>query len=58
MDGSTKCVNDGQRVPESHQWHSVRRADSLPFTIREKTGGLRFSKPGLDEYFRNHRKLA
>ena len=42
--------------------YSVRRlykkADSLLFMIREKTGRLRFSKNGTDGYLRNHRKLA
>jgi len=35
-----------------------KNADSLPFTIREKTGRLRFSKHGLDEYLRKHKKPA
>jgi hypothetical protein len=33
-------------------------ADSLPFTIRQKSGRLRFSKHGLDAYLKNRRKRA
>ena len=31
-------------------------ADSLPFTIRQKSGRLRFSKHGLEKYLKSHRK--
>ena len=46
-----------RRLGYSVRW-LYKNADSLPFTIREKTGRLRFSKHGLDEYLRNHKKPA
>ena len=46
-----------RRLGYSVRW-LYKNADSLPFTIREKTGRLRFSKHGLDEYLRNHGKPA
>jgi hypothetical protein len=45
------------RLGYSVRW-LYKNADSLPFTIREKTGRLHFSKLGLDEYLRNQRKPA
>ena len=44
-----------RRLGYSVRW-LYKNADSLPFTIREKTGRLRFSKHGLDEYLRKHKK--
>jgi len=33
-----------------------KNADSLPFTIRQKSDSVPFSKHGLENYLRNHRK--
>lgn len=44
-----------RRMGYSTRW-VYNNADSLPFTIRQKSGRLRFSKQGLEEYLRNHRK--
>jgi hypothetical protein len=61
----TERTNDellDAREASRRMGYSTRRldknADSLPFTIRQKSGKLRFSKHGLDEYLRNHRKPA
>src|SRR5215813_7148766 len=44
-----------RRMGYSTRW-LYNNADSLPFTIRQKNGRLRFSKQGLDAYLREHRK--
>jgi predicted DNA-binding transcriptional regulator AlpA len=44
-----------RRMGYSTRW-LYNNADSLPFTIRQKSGRLRFSRHGLDEYVRSHRK--
>jgi len=44
-----------RRMGYSTRW-VYNNADSLPFTIRQKNGRLRFSKQGLDAYLREHRK--
>src|SRR5215813_12002626 len=44
-----------RRMGYSTRW-LYNNADSLPFTIRQKSGRLRFSKQGLDAYLREHRK--
>jgi hypothetical protein len=44
-----------RRMGYSTRW-LYKNADSLPFTIRQKSGRLRFSKHGLENYLRNHRK--
>ncbi len=44
-----------RRMGYSTRW-LYNNADSLPFTIRQKSGRLRFSKHGLETYLRNHRK--
>jgi hypothetical protein len=44
-----------RRMGYSTRWLN-KNADSLPFTIRQKSGRLRFSKHGLENYLRNHRK--
>jgi hypothetical protein len=44
-----------RRMGFSTRW-LYNNADSLPFTIRQKSGRLRFSKHGLETYLRNHRK--
>ena len=46
-----------RRMGYSTRW-LYNNADSLPFTIRQKSGRLRFSKHGLDKYLRNTRKTA
>jgi hypothetical protein len=46
-----------RRMGYSPRW-LYKNADSLPFTIRQKNGRLRFSKHGLENYLRNHRKQA
>src|SRR5262245_4606685 len=44
-----------RRMGFSTRW-LYNNADSLPFTIRQKSGRLRFSKHGLEKYLRDHRK--
>jgi hypothetical protein len=44
-----------RRMGYSTRW-LYNNADSLPFTIRQKSGRLRFSKHGLDKYLKDHRK--
>jgi hypothetical protein len=44
-----------RRMGYSTRW-LYNNADSLPFTIRQKSGRLRFSKHGLDNYLKSHRK--
>jgi hypothetical protein len=44
-----------RRMGYSIRW-VYNNADSLPFTIRQKSGRLRFSKHGLDKYLKDHRK--
>jgi len=44
-----------RRMGYSTRW-LYNNADSLPFTIRQKNGRLRFSKHGLDAYLRSQRK--
>jgi len=44
-----------RRMGYSTRW-LYNNADSLPFTIRQKSGRLRFSKNGLEDYLRKHRK--
>jgi hypothetical protein len=44
-----------RRLGYSTRW-LYNNADSLPFTIRQQSGRLRFSKNGLEEYLKNHRK--
>jgi len=44
-----------RRMGYSTRW-LYNNADSLPFTIRQKSGRLRFSKHGLDKYLKEHRK--
>ena len=44
-----------RRMGYSTRW-LYNNADSLPFTIRQKSGRLRFSKHGLEDYLRTHRK--
>jgi hypothetical protein len=44
-----------RRMGFSTRW-LYNNADSLPFTIRQKSGRLRFSKHGLEQYLKNHRK--
>ena len=44
-----------RRMGYSTRW-LYNNADSLPFTIRQKSGRLRFSKNGLETYLKNHRK--
>jgi hypothetical protein len=44
-----------RRLGYSTRW-MYNNADSLPFTIRQKSGRLRFSKRGLEKYLRDHRK--
>ena len=44
-----------RRMGYSTRW-LYNNADSLPFTIRQKSGRLRFSKHGLENYLRTHRK--
>ena len=46
-----------RRLGFSTRW-LYNNADSLPFTIRQKTGRLRFSKHGLEKYLREQRKRA
>jgi hypothetical protein len=46
-----------RRMGFSTRW-LYNNADSLPFTIRQKSGRLRFSKHGLEKYMRDHRKQA
>ena len=46
-----------RRLGFSTRW-LYNNADSLPFTIRQKTGRLRFSKHGLEKYLRDQRKRA
>src|SRR5262245_56320595 len=41
-----------RRMGYSTRW-LYKNADSLPFTIRQKSGRLRFSKHGLDKYLRD-----
>jgi hypothetical protein len=44
-----------RRMGYSTRW-LYNNADSLPFTIRQKSGRLRFSKIGLENYLKTHRK--
>jgi hypothetical protein len=44
-----------RRMGYSTRW-LYKNADSLPFTIRQKSGRLRFSKQGLENYLKTHRK--
>ena len=44
-----------RRIGYSTRW-LYNNADSLPFTIRQKSGRLRFSKHGLETYLRSRRK--
>ena len=44
-----------RRMGYSTRW-LYNNADSLPFTIRQKSGRLRFSKHGLDKYLKTLRK--
>jgi hypothetical protein len=44
-----------RRLGYSTRW-LYRNADSLPFTIRQKSGRLRFSKVGLEKYLKSYRK--
>jgi hypothetical protein len=44
-----------RRMGFSTRW-LYNNADALPFTIRQKSGRLRFSKQGLEKYLRDHRK--
>lgn len=44
-----------RRMGYSTRW-LYNNADSLPFTIRQDSGRLRFSKHGLDKYLRDHQK--
>src|SRR5262245_9112246 len=46
-----------RRLGFSTRW-LYNNADSLPFTIRQKSGRLRFSKHGLEKYLREQRKRA
>jgi len=44
-----------RRLGYSTRW-LYKHADSLPFTVRQENGRLRFSKHALEIYLRNHRK--
>ena len=44
-----------RRMGYSTRW-LYNNADSLPFTIRQKSGRLRFSKNGLENYLKSRRK--
>src|SRR5262245_52505873 len=44
-----------RRMGYSTRW-LYNNADTLPFTIRQKSGRLRFSKHGLDKFLKSHRK--
>ena len=44
-----------RRMGYSTRW-VYNNADSLPFTIRQKSGRLRFSKRGLENYLKKQRK--
>ena len=44
-----------RRLGYSVRW-LYKNADALPFTVRQKTGRLRFSKHGLENYLKEHRK--
>ena len=44
-----------RRMGYSTRW-LYNNADSLPFTIRQKSGRLRFSKRGLENYLKKQRK--
>ena len=44
-----------RRMGYSTRW-LYNNADSLPFTIRQKSGRLRFSKNGLEKYLKRRRK--
>jgi len=44
-----------RRMGYSTRW-LYNNCDSLPFTIRQKSGRLRFSKNGLDAYLKSRRK--
>ena len=44
-----------RRMGYSTRW-VYNNADSLPFTIRQKNGRLRFSKHGLEKYLKSQRK--
>ena len=44
-----------RRMGYSTRW-LYNNADSLPFTIRQKSGRLRFSKNGLEKYLKSRRK--
>jgi predicted DNA-binding transcriptional regulator AlpA len=46
-----------RRMGYSTRW-LYKNADSLPFTVRQKTGRLRFSKRGLDNYLKERRKQS
>src|SRR5262245_33217297 len=46
-----------RRMGYSTRW-LYNNADSLPFTIRQKNGRLRFSKHELENYLKNQRKQA
>jgi len=47
-----------ERIPRqmgySTRW-LYNNADSPPFTVRQKSGRLRFSKHGLETYLKDHR---
>src|SRR5215813_5598068 len=43
-----------RRMGFSTRW-LYNNAASLPFTIRQKSGRVRFSKHGLEKYLNNHR---
>src|SRR5262245_19004168 len=44
-----------RRMGYSTRW-LYNNADSLPFTIRQKSGRLRFSKHGLEKYLKSHQE--
>ena len=46
-----------RRMGYSTRW-LYNNADSLPFTIRQESGRLRFSKHGLEKYLKDHQKAG
>ena len=46
-----------RRLGYSTRW-LYNNADTLPFTIRQKSGRLRFSKNGLENYLKSHPKTG
>src|SRR5215813_3624998 len=46
-----------RRMGYSTRW-LYNNADSLPFTIRQETGRLRFSKHGLEKYLKDHQQAG